>query len=54
MTLLHTTMIMMTVSCALMLIGFSAREYKWAPGLMLLGILGAVGTVTYNIYQLIG
>ena len=42
MTLLHTTMLMLTASCALMLIGFSARESRWGPALMMVGIVGAL------------
>ena len=40
MTLLQSTMLMLTISCALMLVGFSARESRWGPALMMLGIVG--------------
>ena len=35
MTLLQSTMLMLTISCALMLVGFSARESRWGPALMM-------------------
>ncbi len=53
MTLLHTTMIILTVSCALMLIGFSARESRWGPVLMLVGIVGVLLLIAYNIFKLL-
>ena len=53
MTLLHTTMIMLTAACALMLVGFSARESRWGPALMMLGIVGALALIAYNIYALL-
>ena len=53
MTLLHTTMLMLTASCALMLIGFSARESRWGPALMMLGIVGALLLIAYNIYEML-
>ena len=53
MTLLHTTMLMLTASCALMLIGFSARESRWGPALMMVGIVGALLLIAYNIYEVL-
>ena len=53
MTLLHTTMLMLTASCALMPIGFSARESRWGPALMMVGIVGALLLIAYNIFQLL-
>jgi hypothetical protein len=52
MTLLHTTMLMLGASCALMLVGFSARESRWGPALMMLGIVGALLLIAYNIYEM--
>ena len=51
MTLLHSTMLMLTVSCALLLIGFSARESRWGPALMMLGIVGTLAIIAYNIFE---
>lgn len=53
MTLLHTTMLMLTASCALLLVGFSARESRWGPLLMMAGIVGALLLIAYNIFQLL-
>ena len=52
MTLLHSTLIMLTISCGLMLIGFSARDKSWGPGLIMLGIVGSLVLIAYNIFQL--
>lgn len=52
MTLLHTTMLMLGASCALMLVGFSVRESRWGPALMMLGIVGALLLIAYNIYEM--
>ncbi|WP_367067593.1 hypothetical protein [Oryzisolibacter sp. LB2S] len=51
MTLLQTTMLLLGVSCALLLIGFSARASRWGPALMLLGIVGALAIIAYNIFE---
>ncbi|HRM94327.1 MAG: hypothetical protein KBH33_13960 [Alicycliphilus sp.] len=53
MTLLQSTMLMLTISCALMLVGFSARESRWGPALMMLGIVGALLLIAYNIYEVL-
>ncbi|MDF1483898.1 hypothetical protein PY257_01635 [Ramlibacter sp. H39-3-26] len=52
MTLLHTTMIMLTISCGLLLVGFSARESRWGMPLMMAGVIGALFIIVYNIYEL--
>ncbi len=51
MTLLQSTMLMLTAICALLLIGFSARESRWGPVLMMLGIVGSLLIIAYNIYE---
>jgi hypothetical protein len=53
MTLLQTTLLMLGASCALMLIGFSAREYRWGPALIMVGIIGALLLIAYNIYAML-
>lgn len=53
MNLLQTTMLMLTASCALLLVGFSARQSRWGPLLMMLGIVGALLLIAYNIFQLL-
>jgi hypothetical protein len=45
-------MLMLGASCALMLVGFSARESRWGPALMMLGIVGALLLIAYNIYEM--
>ena len=53
MTPLQSTMLLLTASCALMLVGFSARESRWGPALMMLGIVGALLLIAYNIYAVL-
>ncbi|MBS0507451.1 MAG: hypothetical protein JSR53_08740 [Proteobacteria bacterium] len=52
MTLLQSTMLMLAASCTLMLVGFSARESRWGPALIMLGIVGALLLIAYNIYEM--
>ncbi|HEY4663790.1 MAG TPA: hypothetical protein VIG85_02285 [Comamonas sp.] len=49
MTLLHMNMITMSISCIVLLVGFSYRDYRWGPGLMLLGVLAVMGVIVYDI-----
>jgi len=49
MTLLHLNMITMSISCIILLVGFSCRDYRWGPGLMLLGVLAVMGVIVYDI-----
>ena len=51
MTLLQTTLLMLAASCTLLLVGFSARESRWGPALMMLGIVGSLLIIAYNIYE---
>lgn len=49
MTLFNTSMLLLALSIGLMTVGFSAREYRWGPGLMMLGIGAALSIIAYNI-----
>ncbi|KAF1048985.1 hypothetical protein [Xylophilus sp.] len=52
MTLFEGTMLILAGSTMLLLVGFTAREYAWGPALMMLGILGALGIIAYNIFSM--
>ena len=52
MTLLHLNMITMSIACIILLVGFSCRDYRWGPGLMLLGVLAVMGVIVYDIQVL--
>ncbi len=53
MTLFQSSMLLLAASCVLLLVGFSARERRWGPWLMMLGIVGAVLLIAYDIYQML-
>ena len=53
MTLVQSTILMLTVTCALILVGFSARESRWGPALMMVGIVGSLFLIAYNIYEVL-
>jgi hypothetical protein len=53
MNMLHLNIFWLTFGCGLLLIGFSGRKYRWGPGVMLVGIIGVLGMIGYNIYQLL-
>ncbi|WP_344867912.1 hypothetical protein [Comamonas faecalis] len=53
MSLFQSTMLLLAVSCALLLVGFSARDYRWGPWLMMLGIVGAMALIGWSIYQML-
>ncbi|MDF1481001.1 hypothetical protein [Extensimonas sp. H3M7-6] len=53
MNLLHHNIILLTISCGLLLTGFSGRKYRWGPAVMLVGIVGLLFMIAYNIYGLL-
>ena len=55
MTLLHWNMLTVSISCFLLVGGFSLRHRRGIPvALMLLGIVGLLGVLTYNVHHLAG
>ena len=52
MSLLHFNMIAMTIACVALLVGFSFRDTRWGGGLMILGGLGVMGVIVYDIQVL--
>jgi hypothetical protein len=55
MTLLHWNMLTVSISCFLLIGGFSLRQRRGIPvALMLLGIVGLLGVLTYNVHHLAG
>ena len=55
MTLLHWNMLTVSISCFLLIGGFSLRHRRGIPVvLMLLGIVGLLSVLTYNVHHLAG
>lgn len=52
MTLLHFNMLAMFIACIALLVGFSYRDTRWGGGLMMLGVLGVMGVIVYDIQVL--
>ena len=53
MSLPHLNLILLGVGCGLLLVGFSARQYRWATAVMLLGIVCVLFMIGYDIQQLL-
>ncbi|MEJ2803459.1 hypothetical protein WAE61_16365 [Comamonadaceae bacterium PP-2] len=51
MTLLQSTFLILGASCVLLLVGFSARESRIGPALMMLGIVGSMGIIAWRIFH---
>lgn len=45
------SLLILFVSCLIMLAGFTLRERDWGPWIMLLGIIGALLVIAYNILR---
>ena len=45
----ETTSVMAVAFAAIMTIGFAARQRRWGPGLMMVGILGFLGIISFGI-----
>lgn len=46
-----TSLVILILSCALLLAGFSMRNKLLGPWIMLLGICSALGIIAYNILR---
>jgi uncharacterized membrane protein YccC len=53
MNLTHLNLILLGVGCGLLLIGFSARQYRWATAVMLIGIAFLLFMIGYDIHDLL-
>lgn len=51
-SLLHINMAAMTVVCVALLVGFSYRDSRFGGVLMILGVLGLMGVIVYDIQAL--
>ena len=49
MSLLHFNMAAMSVVCVALLMGFSYRDSRFGGVLMMLGVLGLMGVIVYDI-----
>lgn len=45
------SLILLFISCGILLCGFSLRKYNSGPWIMLLGIVGALLVIAYNILR---
>lgn len=45
------SLMLLFLSCALMLVGFSVRSNRVGPWIMLVGICSALAIIAYNILQ---
>ncbi|MBQ0131609.1 MAG: hypothetical protein KBT18_05385 [Comamonas sp.] len=52
MPLLHFNMIAMSIACVALLVGFSYRDTRWGGALMILGVMGVMGAIVYDIQVL--
>ena len=52
MSLLHFNMIAMSIALVALLVGFSFRDTRWGGGLMMVGVLGMMGMIVYDIQVL--
>jgi multisubunit Na+/H+ antiporter MnhF subunit len=46
---LETTIVIACCFAAVMTIGFAARQRRWGPILMVIGILGFLGVISFGI-----
>jgi len=53
MTLFHTTLLMLGVSCLMMLAGYGLRQSRWGPVLMVVGTIGTLGLIAYAILSML-
>lgn len=53
MDLVHLNMILLGVGGGLLLIGFSARQYRWATAVMLIGIACLLVMIGYDLRVLL-
>ena len=49
----NTTLILLGVCCAVLLAGFSARDYRWGPWVMLVAVCGLLALMSYSIIDLL-
>ena len=49
----NTTMILLGISCVTLLVGFSWREKRWGPWVMLVAVVGLLSLMSYSIINLL-
>lgn len=52
MTLLHFNMVAMFIASIALLVGFSFRDTRWGPVLLVAGVLAVMGVIVYDIQVL--
>mgnify|MGYP003451637026 CR=1 FL=1 len=49
----NATLLLLGVSCVLLMVGFSYREQRWAPWLMLVAVVSLLSLMSYSIVNLL-
>lgn len=49
----NTTLTLLGICCALLLVGFSWRDQRWAPWLMLVSVVSLLSLMSYTILELL-
>ena len=49
----NTTLMLLGLCCVLLLVGFSWREQRWGPWLMLVSVVSLLSLMSYTILELL-
>ncbi|MDL5036490.1 hypothetical protein [Comamonas resistens] len=49
----NTTLVLLAASCTTLLVGFSARERRWGPWVMLVAVVVLLSLMSYSIINLL-
>ena len=49
----NATMVLLAISCVTLLVGFSAREKRWGPWVMLVFVVSLLSLMSYAILNLL-
>lgn len=49
----NTTLILLAISCTTLLVGFSWREERWGPWVMLVAVIVLLSLMSYSILNLL-
>ena len=49
----NMTLVLLAISCTTLLVGFSWREQRWGPWVMLVAVVGLLSLMSYSIVNLL-
>nr|WP_186827445.1 hypothetical protein [Comamonas testosteroni] len=49
----NMTLVLLAISCTTLLVGFSAREQRWGPWVMLVAVVALLSLMSYSIINLL-